>query len=385
LADGGAAEEKPKEPHTMLVGKETGLLQRTSLPGIAMWSRWQPDRSLFFNSFFIKSDTGGENVVVDPLAIEEADLRAIETEGGAAWIVVTTRDHERQAGELAERLRAKIAAPERDVPEMKVNVDRALRDGERIGRLRVVQLEGMKSPGEFALHLEDCSTVIVGDALWGDPPGALRMVPDEKLGDPQRAALSLRRLWALEPKNVLVGDGHCIFGDASHAIEKYLESRSDVLMYKINVDELPEWIERAGPGRLRRRQAEIGLLIGARKLGYQLFEIDPGKWAAPLHGHTDEEELYVVFEGTGTVRFPFGEYPIRKGDFIALPVGERGAHQLKNTGTSKLVVLALANNVPTDSCFYPDSDKLLFARNFMRRMVGGNRGVDLDYWEGESG
>jgi len=242
----------------------------------------------------------------------------------------------------------------------------------------------MKSPGEFALHVADCATVIVGDALWGDPPGSLRMVADEKLGDPKRAALSLRRLWALEPKHILVGDGHCIYASATDAIGSYLESRTDVLANKINVDEV-FWAPRNGPGNFESRRGEVGLLIGARKLGYQLIEIPPGKICVPLHGHTAEEELYIVMEGAATIRFPRGEFPIRKGDFIAMPVGERGAHSIRNDTKEKCLVLALANIDPSDCCFYPDSDKLLFARGVMRRMVSGAGGVDLDYWHGEKG
>lgn len=364
----------------MLTDTET-LLQRTSLEGIWTWSRWQPDRSLFFNSFFIK---GRENVIVDPLPLEERDFETIRNEGGAAWIVLTTRDHERDAAAIAEKLGAKIAAPALDVPEIKVKVDRQLGDGDRIGRVRVVQLQGMKSPGEFGLFLEDCATVIVGDALWGDPPGALRMVADEKLGNPQIAALSLRRLWALEPKNILVGDGHSIYGNATEAIGKYLESRTDVLVNKINVDEV-YWAPRKGPGRFDTRRAEVGLLIGARKLGYQLMEVPPGNLAVPLHGHTGEEELYVILQGTATVRLPHGEYPVRKGDFIAFPVGERAAHQLRNDGNETCILLALANTEPGECAFYPDSDKLLFGRGVMRRLVSGAKGVDLDYWDGEKG
>ena len=366
----------------MLAQETTTLLQRTAIEGVWMWSRWQPDRSLNFNSFFIKGD---ENIIVDPLAIEEADLRTIESEGGAKWIVITTRDHEREAGALAARLGAKIAAPAVDVPEIKVKVDRELRDGDVVGPAFVVQLEGMKSPGEFGLYLDDSETAIVGDALWGDPPGSLRMVPDAKLGDPQKAVLSLRRLWALQPKNLLVGDGHCIFGGATDAIGTFLESRTDVLIYKVNLDELTTWKARKGPGRHARKQAEVGYLIGARKLGYQMFEIPPGNFATAMHAHTEEEELYVVFEGQGTIRFTFGEYPIRKGDMIAMPVGERGTHRIQNTGSTNLIVLALANNADDDSVYYPDSDKLLFARHVMRRMVSGNKGADLGAWDGEPG
>lgn len=361
------------------------LLQRTSLDGISMWSRWQPDRSLFFNSFFIKGATNGENAIVDPLAAEESDLAAIEAAGGAGWVIITTRDHEREAAALAKRFGAKIAAPKLDIPEIKTPVDRPLLDGDTIGRAKVVQLEGMKSPGEFALHLADCDTVIVGDALWGDPPGALRMVPDAKLGDAKKAALSLRRLWALQPENILVGDGHCIYGDATGAIERYLYSRQDVLVHKINRDELEHWIERVGPGRFRRRQAEVGLLLGARKLGYQIMEVEPGNFNTAFHGHTEEEELYIIFEGSGTIRFSFGEFPVRAGDFIALPIGERGTHRVENTGKTKLVLLALCNMESGDGAFYPDSDKLLFDRYNMCRMVSGNEGVDLDYYHREKG
>jgi uncharacterized cupin superfamily protein len=355
---------------------------KTAIDGVFMWSRWQPERRLFFNSFLVKGD---ENVIVDPVALEAADVRALESEGGAAWIAITTRDHEREAAGLAQRLGAKIAAPRLDIPEMKVHVDRQLHDGDTLGRVRVVQLEGMKSPGELALDLEDAGTVIVGDALWGDPPGALRMVPDAKLLDPQKATLSLRRLWALEPDNILVGDGYSIFGGAAAAIGKFLLSRNEVLIHKINLDELVHWKTRKGPGRHERKQAEVGLLIGARKLGYQVFDVAPGHFATAMHAHSEEEELYIVFEGDGTIRFPFGEYPIRKGDMIALPVGERGTHRIENTGSERLLVLALANTASDDCVYYPDSDKLLVARHVMRRMVSGNEGVDLGQWDGEPG
>lgn len=358
------------------------MLQKTAIEGVWMWSRWQPDRSMNFNSFFIK---GKESVLVDPLALDDDDAQTIEKEGGVAWIVLTTRDHEREAAALAQRFKAKIAAPKLDVPEINVTVDRELVEGDRIGRVTVVQLEGMKSPGEFGLYLEDSETVIVGDALWGDPPGSLRTVPDAKLGDAKKAVLSLRRLWALEPKNILVGDGYCIFGGAMAAIEAFLKSRTDVLIYKINLDELTYWKTRKGPGRHARSQSEVGLLLGARKLGYQMFDVPPGNFATAMHMHTEEEEFYVVFAGEGTIRFPFGEYPIRKGDMIAMPIGEHAAHAIQNTGKEKLIVLALANNADDDCVYYPDSDKLLYARHVMRRMVSGNAGVDLDAWQGEPG
>jgi len=358
------------------------MLMQTSVPDVWMWSRWQPDRALFFNSFFIK---GQENVVVDPLPADDEVFEFLLAQGGAHWILVTNRDHERDAGAFAERLGAKIAVPARDAAQMHVKADRQLSEDDLVGRARVLELDGLKSSGEVALHLPDCNTVIVGDALWGKPAGALTMMADDKLIDPRAAALSLRRLWALEPHNILVGDGTCIYGSAAAAIGTCLESRTDVYVNKINLDELKHWIERRGPGHLHRRQAEIGLLIGAQKLGYQLFEVAPGDWATPLHSHTEEEELYFILEGAGSIRVPRGEFPVRKGDFIAFPVGEQGAHQLKNGGSQRMLVLALSNTAPGDGCAYPDSDKLLFARGLMPRMVSGNGGKSLDYFHGETG
>ncbi len=126
-------------------------------------------------------------------------------------------------------------------------------------------------------------------------------------------------------------------------------------------------------------------MLGARKLGYQMFEVPPGNFATAMHMHTEEEELYVVFEGEGMIRFPFGEYAIRKGDMIAMPVGEHGTHRIQNTGKEKLIVLALANNAEDDCVYYPDSDKLLYSRHVMRRMVSGDGGANLDAWHGEPG
>lgn len=356
------------------------LLQPTALEGISMWSRWQPDRALFFNSYFIR---GAENLIVDPLVLEERDLEAIRAAGGAAWVVITNRDHERDARALAERLGAKVAAPAADAAEMTVKVDRPLGNGDVVGRARVVALEGLKSPGEVALHLADCATVIVGDALWGDPAGMLRMMPDEKLADPQRAALSLRKIWALEPRTILVGDGASIYGAATEILGTYLQSRSDVLVNKINVDEV-EWTDRPGPGRYQRRQAEVGLLLGARKLGYQLFEVPPGMLATPLHGHTTEEELYYVIEGAATLRVPRGEYTIRQGDFIALPVGDRAAHQVRNETDERCVLLALSNVEPGDCAVYPDSKKFMVARGILPRHIVRSEPI-LDYHDGEPG
>ncbi len=172
-------------------------MQALAIEGMAMWSVWQPAPKVYFNSYFLRREDG--NIVVDPLVWTPEDEQEMREAGGVAWIVITNRDHERRARDLAALFGAKIAASEGDAPLLSGPVDLVLHEGDHAFKgIRIIQLEGLKSPGEIALHLRRHKTAIVGDALWGQPAGTLRLLPDEKLLDPKKAVLSLRKLWALE-------------------------------------------------------------------------------------------------------------------------------------------------------------------------------------------
>src|SRR6202044_3538139 len=81
-------------------------------------------------------------------------------------------------------------------------------------------------------------SAITGDAFWGVPAGALRLMPDEKLADPVRAALSARVLLALGVRHLLVGDGMPVFHRAWEALVDLLDARANVLTRRVNLDEL---------------------------------------------------------------------------------------------------------------------------------------------------
>jgi uncharacterized cupin superfamily protein len=353
-------------------------MQPTILSGIAMWSVWQPDRNLFFNSFFIEADGG--NYAVDPLALSEADAAEIAARGGIAWIVVTNRDHERDARAIAARFGAKIAAGEADAPLLSAPVDRLLCDGDTIGAARVLALDGVKTPGEFALHLPHLRAVVVGDALWGTPAGALRLMPDEKLADPPRAVLSLRKIAAALPEHLLLGDGACIFGGALPILWSTLEARTDAYVNRINRDE-GHWHGWPGhpPPYDGDEAFEIGDYIGARKLGYRLVRVAPGKSSCPLHWHLAEEELFVVMSGSAKLVSPRGEFALRAGDYVNFPTRPSGAHKIVNDGAQPCEVLMISNTDEREVCYYPDSRKLLIdpAGTILR-----DHPV-LDYFDGE--
>ncbi len=120
-------------------------------------------------------------------------------------------------------------------------------------------------------------------------------------------------------------------------------------------------------GYFTSRRAQISDHIGARKLGYNLTVLPPGKAQCPFHNHHGEEEMFFILEGEGELRFGDKRYPIRKHDVIACPTGgPEVAHQIINTGTETMRYLALSNLVEIETCEYPDSNKIM--------VVSGPRG-----------
>lgn len=84
----------------------------------------------------------------------------------------------------------------------------------------------------------------------------------------------------------------------------------------LNLDEV-ELVEQAAGERFRGWLGAIGGRIGARKLGYRLTVVPPGKTAWPCHAHRANEEMFFILSGTGIVRIGPETYPIREGDVIA--------------------------------------------------------------------
>ena len=112
-------------------------------------------------------------------------------------------------------------------------------------------------------------------------------------------------------------------------------------------------------GYYTSRRAQFSAGIGARKLGYNLTVLPPGKAQCPFHSHRNEEEMFLILEGEGELRFGDQRYTIRKHDVIACPTGgPEVAHQIINTGSVDMRYLSLSNNEALEVCEYPDSNKV---------------------------
>lgn len=353
------------------------MLQRLALPNVYAWSELRPQQGPIESAHLLVTDTG--NVAIDPLPVDPATRVEMERLGGIARIVVMSPDRVEPAQHLGAQFDSALVS--------------AAAHRERLfpGAMAVA-LRDQRREGEFAVSLPSLRAVIVGDALVGSPAGGLSMPSDNAYPDCRRAALGLRWILRENPETLLLAQGQSIFAGGYAALYRLLYARAGPEIHRINVDELDFRDERAGredqPSVYHCIDAEVGFVIGARTLGYRVSTLGPGQRFCPLHTHAREEELFFVLEGEPSVRMSSGTIRCRKGDFIALPVGETGTHQLINESDAPATVLLLARTEDVEACYYPDSDKLLVDTPVPLRdgqtsiMVRGS--PQLDYFDGEA-
>ncbi|MBX3445993.1 MAG: cupin domain-containing protein [Parvibaculaceae bacterium] len=126
-----------------------------------------------------------------------------------------------------------------------------------------------------------------------------------------------------------------------------------------NLDEAVDFDDVEDNGRYCSKRALFSESIGARQLGYNLTVLPPGKVQCPFHSHRGEEEMFLILEGEGELRFGEKRYPIRKHDVIACPTGgAEVAHQIINTGKTDMRYLAVSTLAAVEVCEYPDSGKV---------------------------
>jgi len=158
----------------------------------------------------------------------------------------------------------------------------------------------------------------------------------------------------------------------------------------VNLDELAFERELRHGERFDARLAPVGARLGARKLGYNVTSVAPGKRAFPFHRHHANEEMFFVLAGEGTLRYGDAELAVRPGDFVCCPAGGP-AHQFVNTGPVELRYVAVSTMIDTEVWEYPDSGKFGATggrepgpqgkATFAARFVLHGDGVD--YWHGE--
>lgn len=144
--------------------------------------------------------------------------------------------------------------------------------------------------------------------------------------------------------------------------------------------------------KYKARHAQISRQIGARKLGYGVVVLPPGKRAWPYHAHLANEEMFYILAGQGTLRLNGEELPIRAGDFISVPAGPDSGHQIINSSDAELKYIAVSTSEQPEVVMYPDSGKVAFmamseavsdGKPELIRGIYAKEAPQAGYWEGE--
>lgn len=131
---------------------------------------------------------------------------------------------------------------------------------------------------------------------------------------------------------------------------------------------------------------------GARYLGARYSVVPAGKRAWPFHNHHANDEMFIVMEGEGILRFGDDEYRLKPGDVAVCPTGgTETAHQIIGTGANGIKYFAVSSMREPDIGEYPETGKLgVFAgtppggdqagRTISKFIDGG---AEVGYWDGE--
>jgi uncharacterized cupin superfamily protein len=150
----------------------------------------------------------------------------------------------------------------------------------------------------------------------------------------------------------------------------------------VNVDEVE--LERFGSATT----APLATHERSDQAGLHWERLDPAARGSVPHCHSEEEEVFVILEGNGTLHLwpsPVAEargakpdeIPIRAGHVIARPPATRVSHAFR-AGPDGLTMLIYGTRRPNDMCWYPRSNKI-----FWRGLGVIGRIESLDYADGE--
>jgi hypothetical protein len=192
------------------------------LPNIWQWSWFSDEKQLDFNGLFLM--LGEHKILVDPPPMTTESRAVLRRHAPIDYIIVTNRDHLREASAYQAELNCHLYVPGADVGQMDVKSAKTYKDGELLpGGIWVINLRDQKSPGESVLFIQQGrGALVVGDALIGKPPGAVTMLPAEKYADMGKAKEGLRRLLKYEFDSLLVGDGASILVGGKQLVERLL-------------------------------------------------------------------------------------------------------------------------------------------------------------------
>ena len=192
--------------------------------GIYSWNTFNEQKGMNFNGILLVCKDGA--VVIDPPPHSTTDEmffdKKLKFKPNLA--VVTNKHHLRNVQWWLERYKIPLAMHEGETNDYDFVVSKKLKEGDRVaGELQVLHLPG-KTPGEIGLYLErEGGTMILGDAIIGEPMGSLGLLPKEKIQNQEELEQSLQKLSSLIFERLLLGDGEPLLVGAKREVTRLLD------------------------------------------------------------------------------------------------------------------------------------------------------------------
>ena len=117
-------------------------------------------------------------------------------------------------------------------------------------------------------------------------------------------------------------------------------------MNRVAMDELE-----SGPTAGTAAVHRVSEALGCEHVAINHYAVAPGERISGLHAHGDQEECFVVLEGTATIETLDGDVELASGEAIRFAPGEY--QSVTNDDTRELVVLAIGAPSESDEVRIP--------------------------------
>lgn len=238
--------------------------------------------------------------------------------------------------------------------------------------LHRVRIAPQETAAQVDAPVEEIVYVLEGSGTWESPLGTAEIGP----GD-----VGVRR--AEEEGHLLRAgpDGLELFAFVSPIARKLVTRPTTRAPEIVNADAVkPDYEGEIG------KWVRVAREVGAVRAGLNFGRLESGRTGAPPHCHTEDEEVFLILEGTGVLElWPPPDHPddepeeheLRAGDVVWRPPSTRISHHLRG-GEGGMSFLVYGTREPNDVCYYPRSNKI-----FLRGVGLIARLEPLNYDDGE--